>query len=240
MKIIKLLLLLFLPTQVYAQTQYTIDDVSEHNTPDDCWVVFEESVYDLSDYIPNHDRFMDIREWCGMDMTEDFKTKAGIGRDHRTSSYSLLSAYYIGDLVVEELPIETIDTNEPVIVENTDDKIIDEKKVEQSTSPKSDNPYNLLLPLILTILIYWSTYYIFKKKNYKKFNAFWNTVLLLTFVIPSFGFGIFMMLRYNFPNLRDINFEFMYWHVELSVVMGVIALSHFIQRLKQYLVQLKK
>jgi len=51
---------------------------------------------------------------------------------------------------------------------------------------------------------------------------------------------VYMMLQYKFPVLREIKFDFMYWHVELSVVMGAIALSHFVQRFKQYLVQLKK
>jgi hypothetical protein len=236
MKILKLFFLFLLPSQVNAQTQFTIDDVSEHNTPDDCWVVFEDSVYDLSEYLPDHDRFMDIREWCGLDMTEDFKTKAGAGRDHKEFSYGLLEEYYIGELVEnqqeEEVSIQIQNTE-------TEESETETIPVTQSDS-KKESPYNLLFPLALTLIAYWLTYYIFKKKNLKKFNAFWNTVLLLTFVIPSFGFGIFMMLRYNFPNLRNINFEFMYWHVELSVVMGVIATSHFIQRLKQYLVQLKK
>jgi ABC-type spermidine/putrescine transport system permease subunit II len=105
---------------------------------------------------------------------------------------------------------------------------------------KNKGPYNLIIPLLTTLVIYWGSYFLFKKKNILKFNGFWNTILLLTFLIPSFGFGIFMMLRYNFTKLREIDFDFMYWHVELSVVMGAIALSHFIQRIKQYLVQLKK
>ena len=75
-------LFLFL-NKVYA---YTLDDVKVHNTSNDCWVVFEQSVYDLTKYLPNHDRFLDIREWCGKDMTEDFVTKDGSGRDHRPLS----------------------------------------------------------------------------------------------------------------------------------------------------------
>jgi ABC-type spermidine/putrescine transport system permease subunit II len=109
---------------------------------------------------------------------------------------------------------------------------------EMQSNPSS--PYNLLLPLVLPLAIYWGSYLIFKKENLKKFNGFWNTILLLTFLIPSFGFGIYMMLQYKFVKLREVDFDFMYWHVELSVVMGAIAISHFLQRIKQYLVQLKK
>jgi hypothetical protein len=237
MKILKLLFLFLLPTQIYANTQYTIEDVGEHNTPQDCWVTFEDGVYDLSEYLPDHDRFMDIREWCGLDMTEDFKTKAGAGRDHKEFSYAMLEEYYIGQLV-EEKEEEQEEDEVSIQIQNID--VEEDDNQIGTVDEKINSPYNLILPLLLTLVIYWTTYYIFKKKNFKKFNAFWNTLLFLTFLIPSFGFGIFMMLRYRFTNIRDINFDFMYWHVELSVVMGAIALSHFIQRLKQYLVQLKK
>jgi hypothetical protein len=190
-------------------------------------MIYGDRVYDFTDYISSHDRFMDIREWCGLDMTEDFETKAGIGRDHRESTYAMLDSYYIGDLVVESIEPESI------VMEDISEVS------EQDDIEGFSNPYNLLVPLVLTSLIYWSSYFVFKKKL-KKFNAFWNTVLLLTLLVPSFGFGIFMMLRYRFRDLYNLDFDVMYWHVELSVVMGVIAISHLIQRFKQYLVQLRK
>jgi cytochrome b involved in lipid metabolism len=223
MFILKILFSLFLPLQVLAVVQYTEEDIGEHNKPGDCWMIFEERVYDFSEYVPDHDRFMDIREWCGENMTEDFKTKAGIGRDHKEFTYAMLDDYYIGELKVE-----------------SSESDISITAIENGTTEEKVVPYNLIIPLLITLILYWGTYFIFKKKSLKKFNVFWNTVLLLTFVIPSFGFGIYMMLQYRFPKLREINFDFMYWHVELSVVMGVIALSHFIQRINQYLVQLRK
>jgi cytochrome b involved in lipid metabolism len=231
MNIFKVLLTFFSPLIIFAQTQYTPEEVLEHNTPEDCWVIFEDSVYDLSEYLPDHDRFLDIREWCGKDMTEDFQTKADAGRDHKEFSYALLEDYNIGVLADEEVNTESEDEVSIQIMEVGDDTVVEEK---------NKGPYNLIIPLFFTLVFYWASYFIFKKKNIVKFNGFWNTILLLTFLIPSFGFGIFMMLRYNFTKLREVDFDFMYWHVELSVVMGAIALSHFIQRIRQYLVQLKK
>ena len=225
----------FFVTQVYAQTTYTIDTISEHSTEQDCWMVFENNVYDLTNYIQNHDRFMDIREWCGKDMTVDFKTKAGEGIDHRTSTYSLLENYLIGEV------------GEEVVKEETPEKVVEEdvvetKDVEEETKTVIKNPYNLLLPVLLTTIAYWGSYILVKKKVFTltKFNAFWNTMLFLTLLIPSLGFGIFMMLRYQFTNLWDIDFDFMYWHVEISLVMGVLGINHLIQRLKVYLNQLTK
>lgn len=224
-----LLLLLSCSPKAYATNEYTLTEISQHNTSDDCWMIFEDKIYDFTDYLNRHDRYMEIDEWCGKDMTEDFKDKAGIGRDHRPGTYNLLDQYYVGNLkIVSE-------------IENTSG--------EQESANKSPNkmPYNLIVPLLLSAVPYTFWYFLsgstYSKKypilNRKTFNAFWNTILIATLLIPSFGFGIFMMLRYMFPQLHNIDFDFMYWHVELSVVMGTIATLHFIQRFKQYLFQLK-
>ncbi len=214
------LLVGFLPIKSYA---YTVEDVEKHNTRADCWVVFESKVYDLSKYINNHDRYLELDEWCGKNMTEDFKNKAGVGRDHRPGSYSLLEQYMIGDITVA------------VVDEGNGITEVKEDKEEKSIDRK--NPYNLIVPLLLSSFLYWITYFVFKKQR-RRFNAFWNTALILLFLIPSFGFGVFMILQYGFPNLRDVKLDVMYWHVELSTVAGVIGISHFIQRLPIYLLQL--
>ncbi len=199
---------------------YTVSEVEKHTIPSDCWVVFENKVYDLSEYLPSHDMYLDIRDWCGDDMTKDFKDKAGEGRDHRVSSYSLLERYYIGDI-------------DEVVLQNTEDSKQDSKL-----------PYNIVVPLLLSVLGYWVPYMLIKKgifkKSIKTFNAFWNTVLIFLLLVPAFGFGVIMILRYRFPSIWDLSFDFMYWHVELSLVMGILGINHFIQRLKIYFSQLKK
>lgn len=224
-----LIAILFFPF-LFLQNSYayTIDEVNLHNTPNDCWVVFEDSVYDLSKYLPSHDIYMDIRDWCGKDMTEDFKTKAGMDRDHRVSSYSLLENYKIGEIESNQAPIiEEVDT------------------IEDKIMPKNaSNPYNLIIPLLISNILYWIPYLLIKKRiikvSLKSFNAFWNTLLILLLLLPSLGFGVFMMLRYRFPGLWNIPFDFMYWHVELSLVMGIIGVNHFLSRVRVYLLQLKR
>jgi len=211
-----------LPTKSFA---YTLDDVGEHNTPDNCWVVFQDNVYDLSEYLPSHDRYLDIRGWCGKDMTDDFKNKSGVGRNHTKSSYALLERYNIGKVG----EVEESDTTVSMLSK--------EKDVVK------DKGYNLIIPLFITLLAYWVSFYLIKKQIVKvpvsKFNGFWNTVLMLFLLIPSFGFGVFMMIRTKKPELYNWDFDFMYWHVELSVVMASIAISHFLQRFTTYKRQLK-
>ena len=101
--------LVLLTQASFASEQITLDEVKEHDSPSNCWVIFEDNVYDLTNYIPDHDIYLDIREWCGKDMTEDFKTKDGIGRDHMARSYAMLDSYYIGDLSTD---IETAEPGE--------------------------------------------------------------------------------------------------------------------------------
>ncbi len=221
-------LLFIYPSQLYA---YTVEDVSSHNTDDDCWMTYDNGVYDLTEYLEDHEKYMDISSWCGEDMTEDFETKDGTGRDHKSSSYALLEEFKIGD--IEKNSVTTTDSvieDNPSTTSNieTDD-----------TKEENLNPYNVIVPLLLTSFLYWGSYYVYGKSHIKKFNGFWNTILLLTLVVPSFGFGIFMILRYSFSNLWNIDFDFMYWHVELSLFMGILGISHLIQRWKLYILQLK-
>ena len=226
----KILIAILLFPFLFLQNSYayTIDEVNLHNIPNDCWVVFEDSVYDLSKYLLSHDIYMDIRDWCGKDMTEDFKTKAGMDRDHRVSSYSLLENYKIGEIESNQAPIiEEVDT------------------IEDKIMPKNaSNPYNLIIPLLISNILYWIPYLLIKKRiikvSLKSFNAFWNTLLILLLLLPSLGFGVFMMLRYRFLGLWNIPFDFMYWHVELSLVMGIIGVNHFLSRVRVYLLQLKR
>lgn len=231
--IVTVFVLVFLSFQsIYA---YSLDEVSNHDTSSDCWVVFEDNVYDLTNYLYQHDRYLDIREWCGKDMTQDFITKADTGRDHNPSSYALLEQYYIGEItnsIQEEANLNNNDNDSSI----TEETSTDEKEI-------NSNPYNIIIPLLLSLSLYWIPYFVVKKNkpiNMKNFNAFWNSILISLLVIPAFGFGILMILRYRFPNLWNINFDFMYWHVELSLVMGILAINHFIQRFSIYLSQLKK
>jgi len=257
--LISLLLVFLLNSQfVFADDVYTLEDVSEHNEETDCWVIYDNMVYDITDYLVDHDVYLNIRDWCGQDMTEDFETKAGLDLDHKPSSYSMLELYNIGELItIEEVPEEvdiddeanavadgTIEEDIVEVTDQVDDDVSVSLIAETNEQGQSrNNPYNLPIPLLLTAIIYWVLYYLVKNKklgtfSIHQFNMIFNTILILT-LIPSFGFGIFMMMRYRFIEWYNIKFEFMYWHVELSVVMGTIAISHLLQRWVLYWAQVK-
>ncbi len=227
----------FFPTTVFA---YTESDVAKHNTESDCWVIFNNSVYDITEYVELHDRYMDIRSWCGIDMTYAFETKDGLDIDHKRNTYALLESYKIGELGtnIDTTTINDSSTQTNNTSEDSETNII--KTEDDSISRKS--PYNMLIPIILTVFLYWGPYFTLvrsKKLTLMRFNSIWNTILLLLLLIPSLGFGIYMILGYKFPNLYDIKFNFLYWHVELSLGMGFLGISHFLQRINIYFAQLK-
>ncbi|NCN07587.1 hypothetical protein GW933_02730 [Candidatus Falkowbacteria bacterium] len=68
-------------------------EVSAHSSPDDCYLVINSKIYDLSSYIGKHPGGRDnITDNCGSEVTGVF---ASI---HSNFAWDLLSSYYVGDL----------------------------------------------------------------------------------------------------------------------------------------------
>lgn len=79
----------------------SLEEIAAHNTEQDCWMVIEGKVYDLTDYLPKHPTPAAILiPWCGGEATEGMRTK-GYGRDHSPAAWEMLDAYQIG-IVSEE------------------------------------------------------------------------------------------------------------------------------------------
>lgn len=189
-----------------AASSYTLNDVSQHNTPNSCWMVINQNVYDFTSYLSDHDRYLDMRSWCGQDATNDYNTKAGRGKSHSSRADSLLNQYFIG----------TLDTTVASIA-------------QASTSSSSNSGrYNLFIPLFGTIIAYFLSQKFFTKSVH---NFIWNSVILLG-LIPSFVFGVIMVLSGH-------SGYFLYSHVELSIVFGIACIPHFLFRLSAYISQLK-
>ncbi len=52
---------------------YSLIDVAAHDSPEDCWSVVNNNVYDLTDWISEHPGGAgDIERMCGIDATDDF------------------------------------------------------------------------------------------------------------------------------------------------------------------------
>lgn len=73
------------------------DQVSQHATQSDCWVVINNHVYDITSYFGMHPGGNDIlKKYCGKDGTSGFKTKEkSSSSDHSQNAYTTLELYRI-------------------------------------------------------------------------------------------------------------------------------------------------
>lgn len=206
---------------------YTAQDVASHASTSDCWVIYEDRVFDLTEYLTIHNtQYYNINSWCGTDMTTAYDTKDGQGQPHTKRADTIFDNYYIGELALTQDLTPTTDNTTATV----------------NTAPVTKNPYNLAVPLVLTSILYWAPSFYVKSKREKnpklwpKFNLVWNTIMIIC-LIPSVVFGIFLVLRYSFPDLNNIDFNFMWWHVEGSIVFSVLTVSHLLNRLTTYFAQ---
>ncbi|CAI7855029.1 unnamed protein product [Closterium sp. NIES-53] len=80
-----------------AAKQFTMDEVSKHNRPGDAWVVFQNKVYDVSDFADQHPGGRVIYLLAGRNATDVFAVF------HKPSTSAFLSTLYIGDLKDSEV-----------------------------------------------------------------------------------------------------------------------------------------
>jgi len=57
----------------------TTTEVAKHNTADDCWLIINDSVYDVSSYVQYHPGGLAMVPYCGREATNAFNTKGGQG-----------------------------------------------------------------------------------------------------------------------------------------------------------------
>jgi len=229
-------LIINLVGQIRAQNFYSIEEISEHQTPEDCWMVIEGKVYDLSNYLPNHDRWLDIRDWCGRDATQDYNDKAGLNRAHSPKADEMLAEYLIGDLSIvgedfvidmEQIPLAQIDKEEANLTKN-------EVDLSTSPSPNFAPKYLVWLPVLLTIVFYFISKKFLKKSSH---DFIWNGIMLIG-LIPVVGFGFILALYDQVPFLAKIDFnQMLSQHAQLSIIIGTAMILHFIKRAKIYRAQ---
>ena len=56
-------------------TTFSLAEVAQHDTQDDCWTVIDDNVYDVTSYVKNHPGGEAILAVCGVDGTADFKNQ---------------------------------------------------------------------------------------------------------------------------------------------------------------------
>ncbi|KAK9090106.1 hypothetical protein Sjap_023283 [Stephania japonica] len=86
---------------------YTMQEAAKHNTSDDCWVVVDGKVYDVTDYLDEHPGGDEVLlKATGKDATDEFED-AG----HSKGAIELMQEYCIGELDPSEPVIPVADTS---------------------------------------------------------------------------------------------------------------------------------
>lgn len=76
--------------------KYSVAEVSSHATSEDCWLIVNARVYDVTGYLSNHPGGQrTITPWCGMESTAAFATEDGRG-EHSPEAWIDLERYLIG------------------------------------------------------------------------------------------------------------------------------------------------
>jgi cytochrome b involved in lipid metabolism len=90
-------------TQVSTQeskqvTTISLEEIAKHKDAGDCWMAIENSVYDVSSFVPKHPGEDAILMGCGKDATEMFNSRPNDGTSHSDRARVQLEKYKIGAL----------------------------------------------------------------------------------------------------------------------------------------------
>ncbi|ONI26139.1 hypothetical protein PRUPE_1G006400 [Prunus persica] len=82
---------------------FTLAQVSEHNTPKDCWLIINGKVYDVTKFLEDHPGGDDVLlSATGKDATDDFED---VG--HSDNARDMLKDMYVGDIDASTIPSST-------------------------------------------------------------------------------------------------------------------------------------
>ncbi|MCS7093235.1 MAG: cytochrome b5 domain-containing protein [Patescibacteria group bacterium] len=78
--------------------KFSRDEVARHATKDDCYLIIEGKVYDVTAYIDRHPGGLVIARYCGKDATEAFNARGLEREPHSPRARKILKDFYLGDL----------------------------------------------------------------------------------------------------------------------------------------------
>ena len=86
-----------------SKAALTLEEVSKHNTKDDCWLIIAGKVYDVTKFLEDHPGGDDVLlSSTAKDATDDFED---VG--HSSTARAMLDEYYVGDIDTATIPART-------------------------------------------------------------------------------------------------------------------------------------
>lgn len=100
--------------------------------------------------------------------------------------------------------------------------------------------YHSVLVLLVVLLSYGATYFLYKngKISLMIHRKIWNVVLLISFLISCF-FGVLLAILLDLHITISWYLDFLWIHVELGIIMSVVAIFHAVWHLNYYKAILK-
>jgi cytochrome b involved in lipid metabolism len=97
-KFFGVLLSFFLANFLFAATlTLTRAEVAQHSTQENCWIIIDKEVFDITTYIAHHPPPLDIViKDCGRDASIGWKTKGTKNKPHSKKAHILIKKYLIG------------------------------------------------------------------------------------------------------------------------------------------------
>ena len=74
-----------------SQIYYTIEEIQKHNIKESCWIISNNNVYDVTDYVSKHPGGLCILKKSGTDCTYDMK-------HHSSDAIKEMKKMFIGKL----------------------------------------------------------------------------------------------------------------------------------------------
>ncbi|GMN62488.1 hypothetical protein TIFTF001_031567 [Ficus carica] len=82
---------------------FTLAQVSEHNSPKNCWLIIDGKVYDVTKFLEDHPGGDEVLlSATGKDATDDFED---VG--HSDSARDMMKEYYVGEIDTSTIPKKT-------------------------------------------------------------------------------------------------------------------------------------
>jgi cytochrome b involved in lipid metabolism len=96
------------PAQTRELKEYTLDEIAKHDKADDCWIIINNTVYDVTPFVATHPGGVAILRNAGKDSTVGFdkigshKKKANVD-DHLSKAQNLMTQFVIGTVKPSEV-----------------------------------------------------------------------------------------------------------------------------------------
>ena len=87
-------------TQEGSSASFNLEEVSRHDKETDCWLVIDEKVYGVTDYLASHPGGKELLlKYCGQDASEGFNARPeGSGTSHSGQAREIKDGYFLSEL----------------------------------------------------------------------------------------------------------------------------------------------